>query len=127
MFRDITGFFQPGGPSREPNHMLPNLSLCLYQIHLDSTLHPLQGNAVSLLQPGRDGWLKPTVETIQGQDFMAGENRGLACGRHGLASGLSPCQLTFFPPPCLKPTFKPLVAHLSEGTEPSWQSSFRLT
>lgn len=78
MFRDVTGFYQPGSPSREPNHLLPNLRPRLYRIHLDGTLHPLQGNAVSLLQPRRNGWLKPTVETIQGQDFMAGENRGLA-------------------------------------------------
>lgn len=99
----------------------------LYRVHLHGTLHPLQSDTVSLLQPGRDGWLKPAVEAIQGQDFTAGENRGLARGKHGLALGLSPCQLTLLPPACLKPTFKSLVAHLSEGTGPSWQSSFRLT
>lgn len=128
MFRDIMASISqevPAGKTTTPSQPRARL----YRVHLYGTLHPLQSNAVSLLQPGGDGWLEPAVETIQGQDFMAGESKEacLACRRHGLASGPSPYQLTLFPPAWLKPTFKPLVAHLSVGPGLNWQSSFRPT
>lgn len=81
-----------------------------YLVHLHSPLHPRQGYAVSLLQPGGNSRLEPAVEAVQGQDSGPGESRGSAWGRPGSAPGLPDP-----PQPCRQPACCPPLR--GDGTQ----------